>query len=155
VAFRLTWNEQDAEDVVQETFLKAYTELPAFEARSQFGSWLHRIAVNCAIDLVRRRPRSAAREAQAPPGALEALASESPGPDRHASARELRDHLHAALGRLTPLERAAFTLRHLDERPVAEISASLGQSDGAVRHSIFRAVSKLRKALAPATRSTT
>jgi len=57
VAHRLTGNTQDAEDVVQETFLRAYRQLGRFEARSNFSTWLHRIAVNCSIDLIRSRPR--------------------------------------------------------------------------------------------------
>ena len=57
VAYRITGNEADAEDVVQETFSRAYTELARFEARSGFGTWVHRIAANCAIDLIRRRPK--------------------------------------------------------------------------------------------------
>ena len=147
MAYRITWNEQDAEDVVQEAFLKAYTELPRFEARAQFGSWVHRIADNCAIDLVRRRtrhivPRMRNRVlAQAP--------SPSPGPDREAEGRELRARIGDAMASLTPLERAAFTLRHVEQYPVEEISRALGQSPVATRHSIFRAVAKMRRALAP------
>src|SRR2546427_3692920 len=57
LAFRMTGNEHDAEDVVQETFLKAYRKLPGFEERAQFGSWVHRIAANCAYDLLRARVR--------------------------------------------------------------------------------------------------
>jgi DNA-directed RNA polymerase specialized sigma24 family protein len=57
LAFRMTGNEHDAEDVVQETFLKAYRKLSAFEERAQFGSWVHRIAANCAYDLLRARVR--------------------------------------------------------------------------------------------------
>ncbi len=57
LAFRLTGSETDAEDVVQDTFLKAYRELKRFEARSSFRTWVHRITVNCAYDLLRQRPR--------------------------------------------------------------------------------------------------
>ena len=56
VAYRLTRSEQDAEDVVQETFLKAYTELATFEGRAALATWLHRIAANCAIDLHQAPP---------------------------------------------------------------------------------------------------
>ena len=61
LAFRMTGNEHDAEDVVQETFLRAYRNLGHFEARSQFGSWLYRIAANCAYDALRARARRNAR----------------------------------------------------------------------------------------------
>ena len=60
----MTGNPSDAEDVVQETFLKAYKQLGRFESRANFGTWLHRIAVNCSIDLIRSRPhREAAHDA--------------------------------------------------------------------------------------------
>jgi len=57
LAFRLTGNESDAEDVVQDTFLKVYRELKRFESRSSFKTWLHRVTVNCSYDLLRKRPR--------------------------------------------------------------------------------------------------
>src|ERR671936_2033756 len=57
LAHRMTGNPQDAEDVVQETFLRAYRQLGRFESRANFGTWVHRIAVNCSIDLIRSRPR--------------------------------------------------------------------------------------------------
>ncbi len=56
LAHRMTGSAQDAEDVVQETFLKAYRQLSRFESRANFSTWLHRIAVNCSIDLIRSRP---------------------------------------------------------------------------------------------------
>src|SRR5262245_28455356 len=57
LAFRMTGNEEDAEDVVQETFLRAYRQLPQFESRANFGTWLYRIATNCSFDLLRSRAR--------------------------------------------------------------------------------------------------
>src|SRR5437667_2899083 len=57
VAYRMTGNEHDADDVVQETFLRAYRQLDRFEERANFGTWLHRIAINCALDLLRARGR--------------------------------------------------------------------------------------------------
>src|SRR6202051_3312352 len=57
LAFRMTGNEQDSEDVVQETFLRAYKQLHRWEARSSFGTWLFRIAANYSLDLIRRRKR--------------------------------------------------------------------------------------------------
>ena len=57
LAYRLTGNEQDAEDVVQETFLRAYKQLENFESRASFGTWLYRIAANYSLDLIRSRKR--------------------------------------------------------------------------------------------------
>src|SRR3954468_23079228 len=55
LAFRMTGNEQDAEDVVQESFLRAYKQLGRFESRANFGTWLYRITANCAVDMMRAR----------------------------------------------------------------------------------------------------
>src|SRR5437879_4263434 len=69
LAYRMTGNEHDAEEVVQETFLKAYRRLSRFESRSNFGTWLYRIGVNCSLDLMRkRRPDSERRDSDAPEG---------------------------------------------------------------------------------------
>src|SRR6266446_4652851 len=57
LAFRMTGNQQDAEDVVQDSFLRAYRQLGKFDERASFGTWLYRIAVNCSLDLVRSRKR--------------------------------------------------------------------------------------------------
>src|SRR5205814_5454294 len=79
LAFRMTGNEQDAEDVVQETFLKAYRQLGRFESRANFGTWLHRIAVNCSIDVIRGRKN---QEAGHDASDLEALDGAHGGPDQ-------------------------------------------------------------------------
>ncbi len=65
LAFRMTGNQQDAEDVVQESFLRAYKQLAKFDERASFGTWLYRIAANCSLDLVRSRKRR--NEHLAPP----------------------------------------------------------------------------------------
>ncbi len=154
VAFRITGNEQDAEDVVQETFLKAYGELARFEARSGVGTWLHRIAANCAIDLLRKRPRhTVSRHDDETAPVVEQLPSHEAGPERVAAGRQMRQRLAEAMDDLTALERAAFTLRHLEQQSIDEISAALGQNPAATRHSIFRAVAKMRRALSPLVRS--
>ena len=152
LAWRLTGNEHDAEDVVQETFLKAYRRLGQFQERAAFSSWLHRIAANCAYDLLRRRARRREELVESrgdDPGGepLDSLASDAPQPDRLAHSGEITRRVQAAMARLSPRERAAFALRHFEERPIREIAELLGIDEGAVKHCIFRAVRKLRPAL--------
>ena len=152
LAFRMTGNEQDAEDVVQEAFLRAYRQLGTFESRANFGTWLYRIASNCSVDLMRAkqarhdqvRGDSLDRE-----GAVELPAADVPGPERMAQSAEIDRRVQDALRKLSPLERAAFTLRHYEGRSIDEISATLGLGTSAAKHSVFRAVKKLRLALAP------
>jgi RNA polymerase sigma-70 factor (ECF subfamily) len=149
LAFRMTGNEQDAEDVVQESFLRAFRNLDHFEARSQFGSWLYRIAANCSYDLLRARARRLARTepAEATTG-LDASPTGDPGPDRLLAGAEVRRRVRAAMSRMSALERSAFTLRHLEGMSNAEIARALDLQGEAAKQSVFRAVRKLRGALA-------
>ena len=152
VAHRLTGNASDAEDVVQETFLKAYRQLGRFEARADFRTWLHRIAVNCAVDLIRaRRSRETAREPLDADGVsvVDTVASPAPAPDRLAMSGEILERVRAGMSCLTPLERAAFMLRHVEGRSIDEIGSALGLRTNATKHSVFRAVRKLRAVLDP------
>lgn len=153
VAFRVTGNAQDAEDVVQETFLKAYRQLDRFEERASFGTWLHRIAWNCSIDLLRSRPkREQAEETDTLEqlGASQAVAAGgSPSPERLMASVEVGDRVKAAMARLSPLERAAFVMRHFEGRSIDEISRALSIRENAAKHSVFRAVRKMRLALEP------
>lgn len=152
VAHRLTGNASDAEDVVQEAFLKAYRQLGRFEARADFRTWLHRIAVNCAVDLIRaRRSRETAREPLDAEGVsvVDTVASPAPAPDRLAMSGEILERVRAGMSCLTPLERAAFMLRHVEGRSIDEIGSALGLRTNATKHSVFRAVRKLRAVLDP------
>jgi RNA polymerase sigma-70 factor (ECF subfamily) len=145
LAFRMTGNEQDAEDVVQESFLRAYRHLGRFEARADFGTWLYRIVANCAVELLRTR-RS--RQTRARMEALDEMTvtpmSEDPGPDRRAESADIRQKVAAALDSLSPLERAAFSLRHYEGRTIDEIGRTLQLGTSAAKHAVFRAVKKLR-----------
>jgi RNA polymerase sigma-70 factor (ECF subfamily) len=150
LAFRMTGNQQDAEDVVQEAFLRAYRQLGRFESRANFGTWLYRIVANCSVDLMRaRQSRHDMSRSESLDQAVDQTAHESPGPDRLLASTEIRDRVRDALGALSPLERAAFTLRHHEGRSIDEISRMLGLGTSAAKHSVFRAVKKLRLALAP------
>ncbi len=152
LAYRITGNEQDAEDVVQETFMKAHRRLDRYESRAGFGSWLFRIATNCALDLLRARKRRVGQTEPAgseEPVDIESLAVSGPGQERELFGSEIQRKVALAMRRLTPSERAAFVLRHFEERPIKEVAAVLRQTDNATKQAIFRAVRKLRSALEP------
>lgn len=152
LAHRMTGNASDAEDVVQDTFLKAYKQLSRFESRANFGTWLHRIAVNCSIDLIRSRPhREAAHDAADLEqfGAGEAADAGRPSPERLMLSTEVQARITEALSALSQMERAAFVLRHFEGLSIDEISRALGLKTNATKHSIFRAVKKMRHALEP------
>lgn len=148
-AFRLTRNEAHADDVVQETFLRAYRNLHRFDGRSQLGTWLYRITVNCAMDLMRRESRRTAREASEDKVELATLEAQEPQPDRLAQSGELGRAVNRVLEGLSPTERTAFVLRHFEGYTSVEIGRMLGIRAGATRNAVFRAVKKLRSALEP------
>jgi len=153
LAHRMTGNASDAEDVVQETFLKAYRQLGRFESRANFGTWLHRIAVNCSIDLIRSRPHKEtshdATDLEEIGGADIVQHSNGRSPERLMLSTEVQDRITAAMSSLSARERAAFMLRHFEGHSIDDISRSLGMKTNATKHSIFRAVRKMRAALEP------
>ena len=152
MAFRMTGNEQDAEDVVQESLLRAYKQLGKFDERASFGTWLYRIAMNCSLDLVRSRKRRSEQMAPADPemdDPVLSLPSHDPTPDRLAMSGEVRDRVAEAMNELSASERTAFVLRHFEGMCIEDVSQVLGCQPGAAKHSVFRAVQKLRRALEP------
>jgi RNA polymerase sigma-70 factor (ECF subfamily) len=160
LAWRMTANSHEAEDIVQETFLRAYKQLNRFDGRAAFGTWVHRIAVNCSLDLIRARKR---RQETAIGGAQETgsgekpedrllmnLPASDPSPERSLQSTQIRELLAEAMQELSEMERCAFTLRHHDGLGIEEISRALGVQPNAAKHSIFRALKKLRRTLEPA-----
>jgi len=162
LAYRMTRNERDAEDVVQEAFLRAYRNLDRFEQRSNFGSWVYRIAANCAYDSLRardRRQENALRETSddTSDGPALELPSEAPTPDRLVFGGEVRRRVGLAMRRMSALEKSAFTLRHFEGLSIEEIGRALDLDASAAKQSVFRAVRKVREALGrdPGLRPTT
>jgi RNA polymerase sigma-70 factor (ECF subfamily) len=148
LAFRVTRSEEDAEDVVQETFLKAYRNLPRFSGQSRFSTWIHSIATNCAIDQLRRR---ASRQAETRSVEADTSLAAAPDatPERAYFGSEIGRRVARSLERLSVMERTAFVLRHFEGRTIAEIGRALGVRSGAAKNCVFRAVAKLREDLAP------
>ena len=152
LAYRMTGHQEDADDVVQETFLRAYRQLEKFDDRASFGTWLYRIAANCSLDLIRGRKRRGDRQ-EAPeegaPDPIQLLPDSAPQPDRLAMSSEVGRKVADALNELSEVERTAFVLRHYEGMCIDDIGRTLGVQPNAAKHSIFRAVQKLRRALEP------
>jgi len=151
VAFRITGNEADAEDVVQEALLRGYRKLESFGSRSDFGTWIYRIAVRCALDRIggskidenKRISDTTNREQDEVQ-----IADQEAGPERLLLSGEIRAMQEIAMYSLSPTERTAFALRHLEDRTTEEIATAMGIPPNAARQSVFRAVQKLRRRLA-------
>jgi RNA polymerase sigma-70 factor, ECF subfamily len=157
LAYRMTGNRHDAEEVVQEAFLRGYQKLGQFASRSNFGTWVYRIAANYAIDRVRQQRREEARKEKPmrdDSGGQELdpvdfVRDEKPLPERLTLNAELRNKMKEALQVLTPAERTAFVMRHWEGCAIEEIAGVLKSNSGATKNTVFRAVQKLRRALEP------
>jgi len=151
VAFRITGNEADADDVVQEAFLRGYLKLETFQSRANFGTWIYRIAVRCALDKIRSANRmndtmQAGTETNPEQDEIP-VADEKAGPDRLLLSGEIAAMQTDAMFSLTPTEQAAFTLRHMEGRTTEQIGDALGVAPNAAKQAVFRAVQKLRRRL--------
>jgi RNA polymerase sigma-70 factor (ECF subfamily) len=157
VAYRMTGNSHDAEEVVQEAFLRAYQKLPQFAGNANFGTWVYRIAANYAIDRLRQRKNEDARREVSSRAAegdtqidpLEKLQDTAPSPERLAGSAQLAAKMKEALDALTPAERTAIVMRHWDGCGIEEIATVLRSNSSAAKNTVFRAVQKLRSALKP------
>jgi RNA polymerase sigma-70 factor, ECF subfamily len=143
LAYRITSNESDAEEVVQEAFLRAFREIRRYESRASFSTWVGTIAANCALDVIRKRKRFVDTEDEI------VSVCEAPGPDREANSRRIGEVIATTMSQLSVQERTAFSLRHYEGMPIEAISRELGLSENATKQSIFRAVQKLRRVLGP------
>jgi RNA polymerase sigma-70 factor (ECF subfamily) len=151
LAFRYTRVREDAEDVVQQTFQKAFVHLQKFEGKSSLSTWLTRIAINQALMLL--RSRRGLREIligdssgeEATPALV--LADTNPDPEARFLQREKTHILSAAMRQLRPGMRRAIELRELGELSNRDTAAHLGVSIGAVKARVFHARRKLAKAL--------
>jgi len=157
VAYRMTGSQQDAEELVQEVLLRAYKSLGRFEMRSNFSTWLYRIAINRTLDFLSARKsqmqnQDAYQIADDPDpedSRQVQLPSPSPGPDRVVLSGEVKSHVAQAMTLLTPVERVAFIMRHMEGRSIEEIGQALNLKASAAKNSVFRAVHKLRQQLEP------
>lgn len=143
-------NADEALDVVQETFVKAYRNAHRWRSGSEVGPWLTRIAVNEAIDHYRRNRRRQRKEApldEATSDHVDHGMRQTSAPDRQVLGQQLGERIEMALSALSERQRAVFLLRHHEEMSLQEIAATLGLRLGTVKSSLHRAVDRLRKRL--------
>jgi RNA polymerase sigma-70 factor (ECF subfamily) len=157
LAYRMTGNQHDAEEVVQEAFLRAYQKLSQFASRANFGTWVYRIAANYAIDRMRQKKSEdsnralPARETEdgVEMDLISTVPDVAPSPERLAQSSQLAAQMRRALTQLTPAERTAFVMRHWGGSGIEEIAEALKSSTSAAKNTVFRSVQKLRKTLEP------
>lgn len=150
LALNLTGNHHDAEDLLQDAFLRAYKGLKRFRGEAQFGTWLYRITVNTHIDRQRSKLGMAMKREDNIEETFPVARTHRPTDDPEAQARSSRiqEHIQTALRRLSPQQRTVFVLRHYQELKLSEIAEVLGRSEGTVKTTLFRALQRLQQELA-------
>ena len=145
LAYRLTGNAEDAQDVVQEAYLRAFKGLKRFRGDAEFTSWMYRITANCANSHLSRTSKhrhDAIDETND-------VTDERPGPEARLGSADERQLLNRALQSLSPEMRAVVVLRDVYDLPHEAIAAELGISEGAAKVRLHRARRKLRERLFP------
>lgn len=149
LALRYLGSEEDATEVCQEVFVRAYSHLKEFRGDAQFSTWLYRIAINCCHNIARRRKKS--REVSLEKTYASSSYLESSGHDHEAEAdyyrAQVMTRVAEALQRLPEEQRIVVELRILQDRPVEEVSQILGIPEGTVKSRLFYALKKLRDQL--------
>ena len=152
IAFAIVRDEVEADGVTQDTFVQAYTSLARFEARAEFETWLTRIAINRARDVLRRRrfvSLFTSHDAEDENGepVFEPV-DERPNQERQLAATQIRVAITRAESKLSAQQKLIFRLRHYENLSLEDIADHLGLRAGTVRAHLFRAIHKIRKELA-------
>jgi RNA polymerase sigma-70 factor (ECF subfamily) len=156
LALNVSGSENDAQDIVQEAFLKAYRYLPNFRFECSFYTWLYRIVTNVALDSMRRRKtrrEEPATMADGAGGSIDLLGNVSDdrsmaNPGRELERKELDYKIREALDKLTPRERMVFEMKHYQGMRLRAIGEVLNTTEETAKNTLFRATRKLRADLA-------
>jgi RNA polymerase sigma-70 factor, ECF subfamily len=154
IAFHYVRDAAEADEAVQDAFVKAYSHLSTFREELPFEVWFTRILINGCLDRIKARTRRERWLVSMPesPGArdfAERVAGSGPSPEDQLLARERRQRLAAALARLPERQRSVFMLSHYEGCTSREVSALTGLNESTVRVHLFRAIRRLRTLLAP------
>lgn len=143
-AYAILGDREDAEDVAQEAFMRAYTAIRSFNHKRSFAQWIWRITVNCAISTLRKRRPITAKTVQ---GLEPEGAGTGSDPAQHASASDFRTQVRQALATLPPRQQAAISLFALEDMDMASVATVMGCAPGTVRVHVHRARQRLRELL--------
>jgi RNA polymerase sigma-70 factor (ECF subfamily) len=142
VAYGFVQDHESAHDVVQDALVRAHQALPGFRGDAEFGTWLHRIVTNVALNHVRSSNTRSRRELR-----IDDVPEPGASSDGDMQARLVREHLEVALRGLPALQRSVVTLRHIEGLSTREVGTILGCSEGTVKTHLFRGLKKLRQKL--------
>ena len=151
VCYRMLGNKQEAEDIAQEAFIRAYINLHSYDQNRKFSTWLYRIATNLCIDRIRKKKPDYYLDAEvAGTDGLDMysqIAAEDPLPDEAVEQMELQDRIQYEISRLPDKYRSVIVLKYIEELSLQEISEILDMPLGTVKTRIHRGREALRKQL--------
>jgi len=152
VAYDITGDHNDAEDVSQEVFIKVFRSLKTFRRNAKISSWLYQVSVNASIDLLRKKSSKPEKSMDDIERAdiqenLPGSGTRAQNPERSAEDFLIQKHISEALQKVSPKERSVFVMRHYNELKIREIAEILNVSPGTVKALFYRATRKLRKEL--------
>ena len=152
-ALRMVGNTADAEDLTQEAFIRLHRSLSSFRGESSVATWLYRTVSRLALDQLRREKIKRAffigRNKEDENDPVEQVADSAPSAQQLLLQQEQQQGLLRLMQKLSPRQRAVFSLRHFEEMPLKEIAEVLGLESGTVKTHLHRAVSLLRSELTP------
>lgn len=154
LAYDITGDHHEAEDISQEVFMKVYRALKRFRRDAKMSSWLHQITVNASIDFLRRKsakPAKSMAEFDNLSTQEEFMGSSSQGfdPVRSTESSQIQNRIAQAIQKITPKERAVFVMCHYNGLKMNEAAETMNITVGTVKSLLFRAIRKLRKELSP------
>jgi RNA polymerase sigma-70 factor (ECF subfamily) len=149
LAFQYTKNLEDAEDILQETFIKTYNHLGKFKLDndSSFSSWIYRIGINCSIDYIRRKKDKKSNYSDWNKLAPTLSDGRNSNPEHSTGLEELRQKISSLVEGLSPRQRMVFILKHYQQLSIKEIAEHLECSEGSVKKQLFRAISAIKNPL--------
>lgn len=151
LAYRYSESQQDAEDIMQDTFIKAFKAIKKFDfsISSNFSAWIYQIGLNCSMDYLRKRKRRKADLTDSLADMFNEPRARDVSPEKSVIANQAVSQLKNALHVLSPKQRIIFDLRHLQQKTLKEISEQLDCNKSTVLKQLQRAVLKLRNQLEP------
>ena len=152
LAYDLTRNKEDAEDVSQDVFIRAFSSIKKFRGDAKFSTWIYKITLNTCLSLKKKKSYAALKTTESIEDFIdtnfEISSPERYGPEKHTEVSFIRRDIEKALGKLTARERIIFIMRNYNEMQFNEIAEIIGTKPGTVRSMNFKALEKVSKELA-------
>lgn len=149
LTFQYTRNQQDAEDLLQETFSRAFLSIDQFKAldKATFSTWLYRIGINCSINFINKHKKQMTHPELHHKISGDTMTCEHSNPEEIAVFKEMVGELESSLNSLSPKQRMIFTLKHHEGLKAKEIAQLMNCSEGSVKRQLHRAMATLVKKL--------